>query len=713
MRFISPERLYWLAALLIPAAAAAYAGWRRRRELRRLFADRETAAAALRLSHAGRGVRIALVFVAMAAIVVAAARPYWKTRRVTFSGRGRDVAVVFDVSKSMWAGDLPPSRLAHAKFTLRQLAGRLRGDRLSLIAFAGNAYLACPLTPDRAVFDEYVDELGPDLVQRGGTDLEKGLREALDSLDGAAGTQAIVVFTDGDELSGDSSRVISELERRKIPLIVIGLGDPKHPAVLPDENGSPRRDKSGKIITVGLNETALKRLAAETRGTYIRSTVSDTGAETAAKRIGELAPALHGETEKELPEERFDVFLVFAAAALLLALTTPERPWRSAALLAAALLACGANAAEKPEAATPEKPRELDTAAPRKAAELYNLGLELHKSGDLAEAGKCFEAVLRHPDRDERARAKALSNLGAMEHSGARQTIGEAREQLKAQQIDQALGKLDGAAKSFDAAGELYKQALAGPGADALDKTAANNLRLLEKDRKELRDLKKAIEELKKQLDKARQSARNAQQQNRQDQQPQQKQQDKKNQQQSQSGQDKKNQPQSQSGQDKKDQQQSQNGQDKKNQPQSQNGQDKKDQRQQQSPAQAAAGQAAEESAKLRDRAEKLGQRKLEEQARQAAEELRQAERAPDAQSARPHLDRAVSALHDRGGEPPPEKKDGQKVNVRKNRPEPEAKTGPDGVTGHERLLRIMNEEELRQRRNMRGRNYRQPDRDW
>ena len=176
MRFIAPERLYFLAVLLLPAAALIYAAWRRKRELRRLFADRRTAEKATRLSRGGRAARIALVFLALAAALIASARPYWKTRRIAVSGNGRDVAVVFDVSKSMWAKDLPPSRLEHAKFMLRQLAEKLSGDRMALIAFAGGAYLSCPLTSDRAVFDEYVDELSADLVQRGGTDLEQGLR---------------------------------------------------------------------------------------------------------------------------------------------------------------------------------------------------------------------------------------------------------------------------------------------------------------------------------------------------------------------------------------------------------------------------------------------------------------------------------------------------------------------------------------------------------
>ena len=678
MRFIAPERLYFLAALLLPAAALVYAGWRRRREMRRLFSDREAAEKATRLSRGGRAARIALVFLALAAALVAAARPYWKTRRIAVSGAGRDVAVVFDVSKSMWARDLPPSRLEHAKFVLRQLARKLAGDRLSLIAFAGDAYLGCPLTTDQAVFDEYVGELSAELVQRGGTDLERGLREALKSLRGAPGTQAIVVLTDGDELTGDSSRVISELEKRKIPLVVIGLGDPKRPTELPDENGALRRDRDGRPVTSKLNEAALRLLAEKTGGAYIRSTVADPGADAAAARIAELAPAHYGETEKEIPEERFDLFLSLAAALLLLALIVPERPWRRAATALLLLLVWDAGAAETTTPPAPEAPEA------RTAAEFYNLGLKRHGSGDLAGAERCFEAVLKCPDRDERARAKALFNLGAMEHEKARRMLDEARHTAERQEIDPALKKLEAAEKVFGAARELYGRALSGVGAPVLVDAAADDLRLHEADLKRLRELKKNLEELKKQLEKARQSARNAQRQN---------------QQQQQSGQ----QQQQQGGQQKKDQQQ-QNG--------------------RQNAASSAARQAAQESEKLRENAEKLGQKQLEERARRAAEDLRRAASAPDERSAQPHLDRAVKELDGQNGEEPKKSAGGKPAGERKNgerkdgekpvpREEPGAAEKP-GETGPEQLLRMLDDEERAIRRELRRRGARpSAGRDW
>ena len=718
MRFIAPERLYFLAALLLPLAALGYAEWRRRRELKRLFAG-PVPPEAVRLSRAGRIARIALFFVAMAAAVLAAARPYWKTRRSVVPERSRDVAVVCDVSKSMWAKDLPPSRLEHAKFLLHRLAGKLSGDRLALIAFAGEAYTACPLTSDPAVFDEYVDELSPDLVQRGGTDLEKALRAAVKILPDTPGTRAIVVLTDGDELTGRSARVIDELKKRRIPLIVIGLGDPDHPAELPDEDGRLRRDRAGNVITSRLNEAGLKRLAAETGGIYIRSTVGDPGADAAAARIAELAPTERGERERELPEERFDLFIAIALGALLLALLVPERPRRKLAALfvIAALLPGTATAAELPETKT--------------AAELYNLGLERHQAGDVTGAAECFEAVLRHPDRDERARAKALFNLGALEHDTARKLLAEARETTQKQQLDPALKKLGESRKHLDTAREFYRRALSGGGAAALNDTAADNLKLRENDAAEIEKLQKAIEAIKKQQQQAQQSARDAQQQNRQQQKnaqrngrPQSGQQQQQNRQQNgqqqEQGEQQGDQQQQQGGQ----QQQQQQNRQQNGQQQEQGEQQKQDRRQGQSDdAREAAKRAAEESEKLREQAQNLGQKELEERAKRAADELRKAERAPDPRSAKPHLDKAVEELGGKAeeeknpAEPPnaekpdgskPEKKDGEKRETQPRAADREAE--------REQLLEMLDEEEKARRRELRRRQVRRRapvERDW
>lgn len=151
-------------------------------------------------------------------------------------------------------------------------------DRFGIVAFAGRAFLACPLTSDKTTLEQYIDELGPSVIPIGGTNLELPVNIALDAFDAAAGNRRILLMTDGDELSGNSAGAIAKLKERKIPLFILGLGDPRIAAPVPDEGGGFKRTARGELATSRLNEEKLREFAAETGGIYVRSTVTDPGA---------------------------------------------------------------------------------------------------------------------------------------------------------------------------------------------------------------------------------------------------------------------------------------------------------------------------------------------------------------------------------------------------------------------------------------------------
>ena len=149
MKFIEPQ-IFWL---LPPVAAAIFvlgisAARRRRKKLELLLGSSADDPEAVRVSAAGRRWRSFFLLMAAISLICAAARPFWGSTLIPWSDRGRDILVIFDVSKSMLAADPAPSRLEHAKFMLRELISRSRGDRFALVAFAGSAYLACPFTTD-------------------------------------------------------------------------------------------------------------------------------------------------------------------------------------------------------------------------------------------------------------------------------------------------------------------------------------------------------------------------------------------------------------------------------------------------------------------------------------------------------------------------------------------------------------------------------------
>ena len=655
MRFIQPQLFYLvLPVLLAVIVLAVYASHCRKQKVRALLGNGDTDPAAVKLSPPRRRFRIFLLLMTMLFLIVAAARPFWSSQLVPFEPRGRDLMVIFDVSKSMLATDIAPSRLEHAKFLLRQLVESAPNDRFGLVAFAGKAYLACPLTSDSLAFTQYIDELNTDTVPLGGTNLEAALRVAEQAFKAAAGgNRGILLFTDGDELAGNSAALVNELRKRQIPLFIVGLGDPEVGAPVPEADGTLKRDASGQLITSKLAETSLKKLAGETGGVYVRSTVTDTGLAVIENRIKRLDTAEQQGAQRTLPIEKFPLALIAAAICLVLYFLLSERPLeyrfsrpKSAALLllpAMLFLLAGAAAPEKPETAPAQQPKEIpvEPEPPSDPAELYNLARERQIAGD-EKAANLYETVIRDAADRPDLQTRSLYNLGTGEHRNARTIAQQAVAKVKAQQLDPALEELKKAEGRLKSAEELYVRSLEIPQLQNAVPEASNNLQQLADDRKKIEELKKKIEELKKLQQQAQQQTQQAQQQNQKDQQKQdQKDQQKQDQQQGQQGQDQKDQQ-------KQDQQQ---------------GQDQKDQQkqdQQQKSGENALDQARKSAEELKNKADELQQQNLSKQAEQASQELDKAKESREQQKfdeAQKHLEEAMKAL---GGSQGQDQKDQQ-----------------------------------------------------
>ncbi|OIO37552.1 MAG: hypothetical protein AUJ72_04295, partial [Candidatus Omnitrophica bacterium CG1_02_46_14] len=299
-----------------------YASVRRKKILHKIFGEMPDESKYSTLSKGRRYLRTWLLLAAIILTVVAVARPRWGWRILPFSGRGRDLMVVLDVSKSMNSEDIKPSRLKHAKLFLRDLIKSTPGDRYGLVAFAGSAFLDCPLTVDKTSLFQTLDETTTDSIPIGGTNIENALNTAITAFKAAeGGYRAVILVTDGDELYGDSSKALAMLKRMSIPLFVVGIGDPNGDGLIKmtDENGKTvlLRDDKGELVKSRLNEKQLKLLAKETGGIYIRSTETDPGFQPILKRIKKLVPQEYEKGNNKRPIERFH-YPLFAAVMLLL-----------------------------------------------------------------------------------------------------------------------------------------------------------------------------------------------------------------------------------------------------------------------------------------------------------------------------------------------------------------------------------------------------------
>ena len=635
MTLLEGEILWNLVWILPLAAILFYFGSRKRTLLLRNFLGKQADnPAAVNSSAALRFWRGLLFLGILILLIAAAARPSWGVSILPYSGQGRDLMIVMDVSKSMLSQDVRPSRLEHAKWLVRQLCTRNPGDRFGLIAFAGHAFLECPLTIDKTSFLQSVDELSTDSIPVGGTNIQQALTEAIRGFRAAETPhRAIILITDGDELTGSSDKALNDLVKLKIPLFILGIGDPSQPAIvqLPDGKGGIQtlKDSSGNVVSVPLNEKMLAGLARKTGGIYVRSTTTHPGIDAIETRIRKLEKHEIDSGKQTRPIERPLYPLLGAFILFCLWLLIGERKTFSGRHTAAFLLVCGLtgfafsssaqengkmpSAPPAPPAAEIKTERKTENPAPE---ELYNQGLKAQTQEKNAEkAVQLYEQAIAAVNSVPEVRSRSAQNLGVMNHQKARAMLQQALQALQSQQLDPALKKTEDSLKQLAVAEEIYKDALR-EGSDT--QSVSRNQHLLLQDLKKAEELKKKIEELKKKQQEARQNTQQAM-----NQQQQQNQKQKQDQKQNQQQQQKQQQNQ------KQDQQQQQN--------QNQNQQNQKQ-----------TEKARESVRQLEQQAKDLNQKKMEEQAKKAGEELdkaRQAQQRNQNQDAEKHLKNALDQL--------------------------------------------------------------------
>jgi Ca-activated chloride channel homolog len=316
--------ILWNLVWIIPLVFVLYfmAGKKRNFALSQLIGCKSDKSEYVNLSPTKRMVKNWLLLLSIIFLVFAVARPFWGYKILPFSGSGRDILVVLDVSKSMLSEDIKPSRLAHAKLLLKNLMKDTPEDRYGIIAFAGSAFLECPLTVDRTSLFGILDEIDTSSIPVGGTNIEKALDTAVESFKAAeGGYKAIILITDGDELQGNSDNSIAKLKELKIPLFAIGIGNPKKTGLIQIRGKKGNkvflRDSSGELVRSKLNESALKNLAEATDGIYLRSTATNPGLSTIVKNVDKLIPEKYKTGKAKRPLERFQIPLFIAMMLLL------------------------------------------------------------------------------------------------------------------------------------------------------------------------------------------------------------------------------------------------------------------------------------------------------------------------------------------------------------------------------------------------------------
>jgi Ca-activated chloride channel family protein len=401
MIFVHPA---WLAVGLVACLGALWI-WRRyderqRQALAGFVAPHLSLELTRSISTGRRRLKRGLFAAAVALLFVALAEPQAGFHWEEVKRRGNDIVFAVDTSRSMLTPDVKPDRLVRAKLAIDDFVGRLDGDAVGLVAFAGSAFLQCPLTLDYGAFHESLAALDTHIIARGGTDISSAIRAAQSALHERAGSDKILILvTDGEDLEGDAlDTAKAAFKEDGLKIYTVGVGSANGDLIpLPaDQGGGFLKDGDGHFVRSRLDEPALKALAQATGGSYAPLGADNQGLEVIYREA--LAPLakhdLASRTEK-VYIERFQWPLAASLACLLSSLLvgTRRRTGRSRATVSAAARSAGGGASSGAVTASAAVIALLGLVAARSSEASTATAASAYQHGDYSEAQRDYSAA--------------------------------------------------------------------------------------------------------------------------------------------------------------------------------------------------------------------------------------------------------------------------------------------------------------------------------
>ncbi len=405
MNFANKEAL-WLLLVFPPVLVFFFWwSWRKRRELSEKFIQaRLLPGLTLGLSATRQKIRCACLLGAVICAILALARPQWGFAWEEVKQRGLDIVVAIDTSKSMLATDIAPNRLARAKLAALDLMKLAKSDRLGLVAFAGQAFLQCPLTIDDTAFRQSVESLDVNTIPQGGTAIAEAIDTAVAAFKEKDNYKVVVLFTDGEDHDSGALSAAKRAADEGLQLFTVGVGTPAGELIsITDAQGKRDfvRDADGNVVKSHLNETLLEQLARTTEfGFYLPLRGANTMDMVYQRGIAPLPKTDSKEKLVRQYLERYHWPLLAAIIFLMIEMLYPERK---------------RGAAPKPAEALSKVPAVAGRALPLvvllgfSAAALASpsSALRNYQSGQYGQALKEYEQLLKGKSTDPRLRYNA------------------------------------------------------------------------------------------------------------------------------------------------------------------------------------------------------------------------------------------------------------------------------------------------------------------
>ncbi len=323
----SPKNFQWLWVLPLVVGIFYISSWRRKKQMRH-FGDVvlvQRLIASLNISK--RWTKRALLLFTIFFMILALGQPHFRTKEITVERKGVDVMIAVDVSRSMLAKDIQPSRLDKAKLELSSLIDHLKQDRIGIVAFAGEAFIQCPLTLDRSAVKLFLTTLNPNLIPTPGTILGAAIRVATQAFaEKEKEYKALILLTDGEDQGSNPLEAVKKAKEAGVRIFTIGIGT-QDGGTIPGEFAGEgvKKDRQGQVVISKLDERLLKKIAEETGGAYYRSSGGEFEIESLSNEIRNMSQkGLKKEKSYEY-EENYQYFLILALILLFFEMILSER----------------------------------------------------------------------------------------------------------------------------------------------------------------------------------------------------------------------------------------------------------------------------------------------------------------------------------------------------------------------------------------------------
>ncbi len=310
MRWVQPSYLYLLWLLVALAIFFRWVRALRHRALRRFAEDSLIDSLIVGMSVRRRKIKTASLMLATLFIVIALAQPQWGYHWQRVKREGIDIVIAIDTSKSMLASDVKPDRLERAKMEVSELLDNLHGDRIALVAFAGNSYTLCPLTLDYGAIKLFLEAVKVGVVPLGGTDIGGAMEDAIKIFEGNVRKyKALIIISDGEDLSGQAERAAEEAGKLGVKIFTVGIGSEAGELIPVDGEAGQKaylKDREGKLVQTQLREGTLKQIALLTGGAYVYPTGGRLGlVDLYREKISQMEKKELDEGQKKVYENRF------------------------------------------------------------------------------------------------------------------------------------------------------------------------------------------------------------------------------------------------------------------------------------------------------------------------------------------------------------------------------------------------------------------------